>query len=139
MEKPAPVSPPTADERMEAMEYLLGQILLALETDSFAIHERLARLESAIEKMAPGRLPPLSEESAGTDAFSMDALSDWVVFSLERMRSHRSASARQMVAIGELTARVIGLGESLTQEPPPAIGPDAHAALEKAKRPPRST
>lgn len=136
MNTPAPSAPPTTDDRLEAMEYLLGQTLLALEADSVTLHERIGRLEAAIDKIAPGSLPALSEEHENTTPFTMNDLGDWMQMSLERMRSHQSVSARQMVAIGELTARVLDLGESLVPELPPAISADVHAAVEKAKRPP---
>lgn len=127
---------PTTDERLEAMEYFLGQALLALEADSQAVRARLDRLEQALVSATPGKVPPPSNDDENNPAFTMDALGNWIQICLQRMRTHQAATARQMVAIGELTERVIGLGASLTPEAPPPIGPAAQAAMEKAKRPP---
>lgn len=126
---------PALELRMEALEFLLGQTLLALEADSVATHTRLNRLEAALKKTAPGALAPATEEE-DTEPFTLQSLGDWMQTALRAMRSHRSVTAQQMVAIGELTDRVLGLGESLAPEPPPAIAPAVHAAVEKAKRPP---
>ena len=43
---------PSHDQRLEALEYFLGQALLALEADSVATHARLDRLEAALKKAA---------------------------------------------------------------------------------------
>ena len=126
---------PSHDQRLEALEFFLGQTLLAMEADSVATHARLNRLEAALKKTAPGALAPATEEE-DTEPFTLDALGHWMQTALRAMRSHQSVTAQQMVAIGELTDRVLGLGESLAPEPPPAIAPAVHAAVEKAKRPP---
>ena len=136
MPTPSPHIPPTADERLEAMEYLLGQILLSLEADSILLHQRIARLEAAVAKIAPGTLAPLPLEHQDPQPFTMNDLGDWMQTALLAMRSHRSVSARQMVAIGELTTRVLDLGESLVPEQPPEITSAVQIAVEKAKRPP---
>ena len=136
MNQTAPDTSPTTDERLEALEFLLGQTLLALEADSHTLHERIGRLEKVLTRTSPNALPPLSEEAECSEPFTMNGLGEWMQISLERMRAHRSVSARQMVAIGEVTARVLDLGESPAQEPPPAISTDAIAALERAKHRP---
>ena len=128
-------STPTHDQRLEALEFLLGQALLALEADSVATHARLERLEAALKKTAPGALAPATEEE-DTEPITLDALGDWMQTALRAMRLHQSVTAQQMVAIGELTDRVLGLGESLAPEPPSAIALAVHAAVQKAKRPP---
>lgn len=134
---PAATTPPTTDERLEAMEYFLGQTLLSLEADSEAIRARLDRLEQALTNAAPGKVLPPTNEEENNPAFTMDALASWMQLCLQRMRTHQAATARQMVAIGELTDRVLGLGQSLAPDVPPPIGPAAQAAMEKAKRPPQ--
>lgn len=128
-------STPSQDQRLEALEYFLGQALLALEADSVAMHARLDRLEAALKKAAPGALAPATEEES-TQPFTLQALGDWMQTALRAMRAHQSVTAQQMVAIGETTTRVLGLGESLAPEPQPAIAPAVHAAVAKAKRPP---
>lgn len=133
MNTPAPHTPPTTEERLEAMEFLLGQMALTLEVDSIATQAQLARLERAITKAAPQALtPPTEEETA--EPFTMDAFCGWMQRCLQKMREHQSATVRQMVAMGELTDRVMGLGEQLRAPTPPAIGTDVHAALERAQR-----
>jgi hypothetical protein len=133
---PPTTTPATTEERLEAIEFLLSQTLLALEADSAAIHAQLARLQAAIHKAAPGAMPqPSSDDDESNPAFTMDALGQWVQTCLERMRAHQAATARQMVAIGELTERVLGLGLDPDAAHPP-IGQAAQAAMEKAKRPP---
>lgn len=133
---PPATTPTTTEERLEAIEFLLSQALLALEADSAAIHTTLERLQTAITKAAPGAMPQAGNNSDESNpAFTTDALGQWVQTCLERMRAHQSATARQMVAIGELTERVLGLGLDADAAQPP-IGPAAQAAMEKAKRPP---
>lgn len=127
-------STPTTEQRLEALEFLLGQALLALEADSVAMHAQLDRLEAALKKAAPGALAPATEEDS--QPFTLLGLGQWMQTALRAMRSHQSVTAAQMVAIGEAADRVLGLGESLAPEPQPAIAPAALAAVAKAKRPP---
>lgn len=134
--KPNCPTPPTEAERIEAMEYLLGQALLIIEADSVAVRAQLKRLERVVEQLAPGALAPADEEEEAAEPFTLDSLGGWMQLCLERMRAHRAATARQMVAIGELTERVLSLGGSLAETPTPATGPAAQAALEKAQRRP---
>lgn len=126
---------PALELRLEALEFFLGQTLLALEADSVATHAQLNRLEAALKKTASGALAPATEEE-DTEPLTLHALGQWMHTALRAMRSHRSVTTQQMVAIGETTHRVLGLGESLAPELPPAIAPAVHAAVQKAKRPP---
>ena len=136
MKTPAPSNPPPSpEERLEAMEYLLGQTLLALESDSAGIRAKLKRLEAALNAIAPGKVPPATDQDEGNNPFTMDSLGEWMQTCTERMRHHKAVTTRQLVAIGETTARVLELGASLTPEPAPAIGQAALAALAKAKHP----
>lgn len=125
-------STPTTEQRLEALEFLLGQALLALEADSVAMHAQLDRLEASLKKAAPGALAPATEEDS--QPFTLLGLGQWMQTALRAMRTHQSVTAAQMVAIGEATTRVLGLGESLAPEPQPAIAPAALAAVAKAKR-----
>lgn len=126
-------APTTTEERLEALEFLLGQTLLALEEDSNATMVRLDRLELAINRISPSSLPLPGKEETGSP-FTVDDLCAWMQKCVEAMRANQSVSARQMVAIGELTMRVASLGEELREPPQPEIGPDARAAVEKARR-----
>ena len=126
-------STPSHDQRLEALEFLLGQALLALEADSVAMHAQLERLDAALKKAAPGALAPATEEE-DSQPFTLQGLGQWMQTALRAMRAHQSVTAAQMVAIGEATTRVLGLGESLAPEPQPAITPAALAAVAKAKR-----
>ena len=125
---------PSHDQRLEALEFLLGQALLALEADSVATHARLDRLEAALQKTAPGALAPATEEE-DTQPFTLQGLGQWLQTALRAMRAHQSVTAAQMVAIGEATTRVLGLGESLAPAPQPAAAAAALAAVAKATRP----
>lgn len=136
MENTAPNTPITADERLDALEFFLGNALLDIECDNVAIHDHLARLDAAINAIAPGKLAPPTEEEEDHEPFTLDSLGSGIQFCVQAMRRHKSVKARQMVAIGELTTRVLNLGSDLTPETPPAIGPDALSALRKAKRQP---
>lgn len=129
-----PSTTPTVEERLEAMEYFLGQLMLSIEVDSTAIRAHVQRLESAILHTAqlPISAPTEDEE---VEPFTVDSFCAWMQLTVERMRAHQAVSARQMVAIGELVTRVASLGASLGEEPPPAIGADAQAAIGKAQRP----
>lgn len=53
---------------------------------------------------------------------------------LERMRAHQSVRASQMVAIGQLTERVLSLGEHLSEPAPPEVGEAARNAISQARR-----
>lgn len=132
MDTQAPTTP-SHDQRMEALEFLLGQTLLALEADSVATHARLDRLEAALKKTAPGALAPATE-GEDTEPFTLQALGQWMQTALRAMRSHQSVSAQKMVAIGEMTTRVLGLGESLAPEQHPEITPAVQLAVAKAQR-----
>lgn len=130
--------PSTLEDRFQAIEYVLGQMLLLAEVESAAVRAHLQRLESAITHTLQVPLSsPADEENA--DPLTIDSFCTWIQTSLERMRAHQSVSANKMVAIGELTARVRDLGAHLAEDLPPAIGQDALAALEKAKRPPTAS
>ena len=103
-----------------------------------SLREFLTRLEAAIEAIAPGKMPPLTEDEEDAEPFTLDSVGSHIQFCLERMRAHQSVRARQMVAIGELTTRVLSLGAHLSEETPPEIGEAAHAAMKKAMRQPPS-
>lgn len=126
----------TAAERLDAMEYLLGQALLAIEADSAAQRDKAARLEAALTRLAPGTLAPPGEEEQGDIPFTLDSLGAWVQTCLRAAREHQAMTARQMAAIGELTHRVLALGSALAPEPSPPAGPAARLALATAKRRP---
>lgn len=130
-----PSTTPTVEERLEAMEYFLGQLLLSIEVDSTAIRAHMQRLESAIVHTAQLPLSAPSEEEE-VPPLTVESVSSWMQLCVERMRAHQSVSARRMVAIGELVTRVASLGATLAEEPPPPIGADAQAAIGKAQRPP---
>lgn len=132
-----PTTPPTPHERLDALEYLLGNMALLLEASSTGMLEQLQRLEGAINRIAPGAMPAPGTEGdmEATQAFTMDSLGQWMQICTERMRHHKAVTARQLVAIGETTARVLELGASMGPEPAPAIGQAALAALAKAKHP----
>lgn len=125
-------TPSTTEQRLEALEYFLGQALLALEADSVAMHARLDRLEAALQKTAPDALAPATEEE-DSQPFTLQGLGQWMQTALRAMRSHQSVTAQQMVAIGEVADRVLGLGESLAHQPQPAAAAAVHAAVAKAK------
>jgi|GEM_PF-3384028 len=135
MHTPAPDSTPTTAERLEAMEYFLGQALLAIEADSAAMRAQLNRLEAVLQRLVPQAIETPTEEE-DNDAFTLDGLAQWMQTCLKHMRTHQSVTARQMVAIGQLADRVVALGATLTEASPPPIGPDAQAALDQAKRRP---
>lgn len=126
----------TAAERLEAMEYLLGQALLALEGDSAAQRSKSARMEAAINQLAPGKLAPPGEEEKDEIPFTLGSLGAWMQVCLRSAREHQEMTARQMVTIGELTERVLTLGLTLVPEPPVPIEPATRLALAKAKRRP---
>ncbi len=135
MHTPAPDSTPTTAERLEAMEYFLGQALLAIEADSAAMRAQLNRLEAVLQRLVPQAIEAPTEEE-DNDAFTLDGLAQWMQACLKHMRTHQSVTARQMVAIGQLADRVVELGATLTEASPPPIGPDAQAALDQARRRP---
>lgn len=127
--------PTTPAEKIEALEFLLGQALLAIEADNSAIRARLDRLEAALQRIAPGQIAPYSKDEQLDDPFTLDSLGAWMQLCLERMRAHQAVTSRQMVAIGETTERVLSLGQHLSEPAPPEVGPTALGAIEKAKRP----
>lgn len=126
--------PTTPEEQQEALEYLLGQIILGIEADSTAIRAKLQRLEDAINRIAPSSLAPPGEEDEYDTPFTLESLGAHMQTCLERMRSSRSATARQMVAIGQLTERVLDLVVFPQQPEPPAVGETARNAISRAQR-----
>lgn len=126
-------SPPTMSERLDAMEFVLGQMALLIEADHTAMQAQLYRLHTAVQAAAPMALPPPSAEE-GCEPFTVAALSDWLGLCVERMQAHQAATARQVAAIAQTAARLAGLGESLETPVPPGIAAAAHALVEKARR-----
>jgi hypothetical protein len=129
---------PTVEERLEAMEFLLGQALLLTEAESVTVRARLARLERAVRRTAPGAIhepgPDDDDFDMAAMAFTLASLGDWMQTCLSRMRQTHSVSAQQMVAIGQTTDRVLGLGSSLREDSPPPIEPAVRAALDRVRR-----
>lgn len=138
MKQSAPLpDPPTVEERLQAMEFFLGQALLTLEADSCAIWDKIEQLETAISGRPPKGATLAAEDAEhAQDRFTMDSLGAWMQLCARQMREHQAATARQLVAIGELTDRVLSLGEHLAQEEPPEAGPVLRAALARANRRP---
>lgn len=124
---------PGALEQQQALEYLLGQILLSIEADSAAIRTKLQRLEDAITQIAPASLAPPGEAEEYDTPFTMDSLGTYMQTCLERMRAHQSVRAGQMVAIGQLTERVLSLGEHLNEPELPEVGETARNAIAQAQ------
>lgn len=132
-------TPLSIAERLDALEYVIGHALLALEADSVAKAERIQMLESIIRNAAPHALPPETAAEAD-EAFTLDSLQQWVGACLQAMRNHQSLPVRQIVAIGDTATRVLGLGDQLAPLAPAdaSTRAAAHAALQKAQhRPPR--
>lgn len=127
-------SPPTCTERLDAMEFVLGQMALLIEADHFAMRAQLYRLQAAIHKAAPGALIPPGEEE-GCEPFTVAALSDWVQGCVERMAAHQAATVRHRAAIAAAAHRLAGLGEDMETPVPPEIAAVARAAVETARRP----
>lgn len=126
--------PTTPAEQLQALEYFLGQALLSIEADNAALRDKLDRIETAIKRMAPDKLDPPREEEEHQTPFTLDSLGAWMQACLERMRAHQSVRASQMVAIGQLTGRVLSLGEALSEPEPPAVGETARNAISRAQR-----
>lgn len=124
---------PNAHEQQQALEYLLGQTLLSIEADSSAIRAKLQRLEDAINRIAPSSLAPPGEEEEYDTPFTLNSLGAYMQTCLERMRAHQSVRSRQMVAIGQLTERVLSLGEHLSEPEPPEVGQAARNAISQAQ------
>lgn len=102
-------------ERIEALEYVLGQALFALEADSLATHARLNRLEEAVALIAPGAIGQLQEEDE-QEPFSMDGLASMVQVCLGAMHRHQSVSDQKIAAIADATGRILSLGKHLSAE-----------------------
>lgn len=126
---PPDTKPTTTAERLEAMEFLLGQALLALEADCAAMRDKAARLEAALTQLAPRALKPPSEEEAHEIPFTLDTLGAWVQTCLRQAHEHQAMTARQMAAIEEATDRVLGLGEALHPTPASALKQTEMAGL----------
>lgn len=126
--------PTTPAEQLQALEFLIGQALLSIEADNASLRARLDRMQAAIQRIAPDKIEPAGEEEEHETPFTLDSLGAWMQLCLERMRAHQSVTARQMVAIGEATDRVLSLGQHLSEPAPTAVGPDALNAIEKVKR-----
>lgn len=137
MNESAPDTGPTPHERIDALEYVLGHALLALEADNAAKAARIDRLERALKQAAPEALPPPAEDESD-EPFTLDSLERWMGLCLQAMRTHQSLPARQIVAIGDTATRVLGLGDALGQEAQAdaSTRAAAHAALLKARHQP---
>ena len=135
MTEPKPPSTtPTAEERLDAMEFLLGEFMAHMELESIASRARAQRLEAALRKIAPQTLAAAGEEE-DVEPFTVDGLASWMQMCVERMRAHQATTARFQVALGELVLAVTGNVQP-ADELPPHTARAVHAAVEKAKRPP---
>lgn len=125
---------PDLPVQQQALEYLLGQILWSIETDSIGVRAQLQRLEDAVKRIAPARLAQPGEEEECSTPFTLDSLGAHMQACLERMRAHQHTRAQQMVAIGQLTERVLLLGGLQLEAAPPEAGETAQRAPDQAAR-----
>lgn len=113
----------TTEDRLQALEFVLGQALLLTEAASVAQAQRIKRLEARF-----AQLEPLPDDAQNEPPFTLDGLATWLTTCVQRMQEHQSVTPRLQAAISEASARVLSLGESL--DPKPAEAGPAHGQVE---------
>lgn len=79
---------PTVQDRLSALEFVVGQLALAVESECAALRARLA----------PGAASAAHEDDEG-EPFTVDGFTNWLDFCVQRMEAHRSASSSLRAAI----------------------------------------
>ncbi|WP_295545406.1 hypothetical protein [uncultured Pseudacidovorax sp.] len=93
---------PTVEDRLEALEFVVGQLALSVEVECAALRAHLA---------APvAHSAEATDEDGDAEPFTVDGLRKWLEFCVQRMETHQSASAGLRAAIARAARGMLGTG-----------------------------
>lgn len=102
---------PTVLDRLDALEFVVGQLALAIEADSADMRVRL-----------PSHPTNAGCEDGNAEPFTVDGFRGWLELCVQRMEAHESAPAALRAAIAQAARGIcssVGSGASV----PPIKGP----------------
>ncbi|WP_295542295.1 hypothetical protein [uncultured Pseudacidovorax sp.] len=92
---------PTAEDRLDALEFVVGQLALSVEVECAALR---AHLGAPVARSADA-----TDEDGDAEPFTVDGLRKWLEFCVQRMEAHQSASAALRAAISQAARGIAGL------------------------------
>ena len=93
---------PTVEDRLEALEFVVGQLALSVEVECAALR---ARLGAPVARSADA-----TDQDGDAEPFTVDGLRKWLEFCVQRMEAHGSASKALQMAIQRSAHSVCNLG-----------------------------
>ena len=96
---------PTVEDRLEALEFVVGQLALSVEVECAALR---AHLGAPVARSADA-----TDEDEDAEPFTVDGLRKWLEFCVQRMEAHDSASKALQLAIQQSTRSVCSFGAPL--------------------------
>ena len=91
---------PTVEDRLEALEFVVGQLALSVEVECAALR---AHLGAPVARSADA-----TDEDGDAEPFTVDGLRKWLEFCVQRMEAHQSASAGLRAAIARAARDMAG-------------------------------
>ncbi len=93
---------PTAEDRLDALEFVVGQLALAVEVECATLR---AHLGAPVARSADA-----TDEDGDAEPLTADGLRRWLEFCVQRMEAHQSASAGLRAAISRAARGIAGHG-----------------------------
>lgn len=98
---------PTVLDRLDALEFVVGQLALAFEADSADMRERL-----------PSRPANAGCEDGNAEPFTVEGFRGWLELCVQRMEAHKSAPAALRAAIARAAHDICSSVGSGSSTPP---------------------
>lgn len=93
---------PTVLDRLDALEFVIGQLALAIEADSADMRARL-----------PSHPTNAGCEDSNAEPFTVDGFRGWLELCVQRMEAHKSAPALLRAAIAQAARDIAALSERI--------------------------
>ncbi len=90
---------PTVQDRLSALEFVVGQLALAVESECAALRARLAP-----------RAASAARENDEGEPFTVDGFTSWLELCVKRMEAHERAPAALRAAIAQAAHSIGALG-----------------------------
>lgn len=91
---------PTVEDRLDALEFVVGQLALSVEVECAALR---AHLGAPVARSAQA-----TDEDGDAEPFTVDGLRKWLEFCVQRMEAHQSASTALRAAISRAARGIAG-------------------------------
>lgn len=101
---------PTVLDRLDALEFVVGQLALAIEADGADMRARL-----------PSRSASAGCEDGNAEPFTLDGFREWLELCVQRMEAHESAPAALRAAIARAAHGISGQSNPATKLGPEAV------------------